>query len=77
MRWAGHLARMGEGRGEYRILMGKPEEKMLFGTPKCSWDDIKIELQEAGWEGMYRINMAQDHDIWLALVNTIMNFWIP
>jgi hypothetical protein len=54
---------MGEGRGEYRILMGKPEEKMSFGTPKRSWDDIKMELQEAGCEGVYWINMVQDHDI--------------
>jgi len=77
MRWAGHLARMGEGRGEYRILMGKPEEKMSFGTPKRRWDDIKMELQEAGWEGVYWINLVQDHDIWLALVNKVMNFWIP
>ena len=48
IRWAGHLARMGEGRCECWILMGKPEEKMSFGTPKRSWYDIKMELKEAG-----------------------------
>jgi hypothetical protein len=50
MRWAGHVARMGEGRGEYRILVGRPEGRRPLGRPRRRWEDnIKMDLQEVGW----------------------------
>jgi len=53
MRWAGHVARMGEKRGVYRVLVGKPEEKRPFGRPRRRWEDnIKMDLQEVGFGGM-------------------------
>ena len=53
MRWAGHVARMGKGRGVYRVLVGKPEGKRPVGRPRGRWDDnIKIDLQEVGYGGM-------------------------
>jgi hypothetical protein len=52
MRWAGHVARMGEGRGVCRVLVGKPEGKRPLGRPRCRWDDnIKMDLQKLGWGG--------------------------
>jgi hypothetical protein len=53
MRWAGHVARMGEKRNAYRILMGMPEGKRPLGRPRCMWvDNIKMDLREIGWDGM-------------------------
>jgi hypothetical protein len=53
MRWAGHVARMGEKRNAYRILVGKPEEKRPLGRPRCRWkNNIKMELRNIGWGGM-------------------------
>jgi hypothetical protein len=50
MRWAGHVARMGEGRGAYRVLVGRPEGRRPLGRPRCRWEDnIKTDLQEVGW----------------------------
>jgi hypothetical protein len=52
MRWAGHVARMGEGRNVYRVLVGKPEGKRPLGRPRRRWEDgIKMDLREIGWEG--------------------------
>ena len=49
-KWAGHVARMGEGRGVHRVLVGKPEGKRPLGRPRCRWEDnIKMDLQEVGW----------------------------
>jgi hypothetical protein len=63
MRWAGHVVRIGEGRGAYRILMGRPERRRPLGRPRHRWeDDIKMDLQEVGWGGMDWIDMAQDSD---------------
>jgi hypothetical protein len=51
MRWAGHVARMGEERGAYRILVGRPEGRRPLGTPRRRWEDnIKTDLREVGWE---------------------------
>jgi hypothetical protein len=49
MRWAGHVARMGEKRGVYRILVGRPEAKRPLGRPRHRWEDIKMDIQEVGW----------------------------
>jgi len=77
MRWAGHVTRMGEGRGVYKVLMGKPEGKRPLGRPKHRWDDnIKMDLQE-GCGGMDWIELAQDRDRWRAIVNAIMDFRVP
>jgi hypothetical protein len=74
MRWAGHVARMGEGRDVYRLLVGKSEEKSPLGRPRCRWENnIKMNLQEVGCGGMNWIELTQDRDRWLTLVNVVMN----
>jgi hypothetical protein len=71
MRWACHVARIGEKRNAYRILVGKPEGETPLGRRKRSWvDNIKMDLREIGWDGMDWIDLAQDRDQWRALVNT-------
>ena len=77
MRWVGHIACMGERRGVYRVLVGKPEAKRLLGKPRHRWQDIiKIDLQEVGWVGLDWIDLAQDRDRWQALVYATMNLWV-
>jgi hypothetical protein len=64
---------MGEGRGAYRFLVGRPEGRRPFGRPRRRWEDnIKMALQEVGW-GMDWIDMAQDRDRWRAVVSAVMN----
>jgi hypothetical protein len=77
MRWAGHVARMGEKRNAYRILVGKPEGKRPLVRPRRRWvENIKMDLREAGWDGMNWIDLAQDRDQWRALVNKVMNLLV-
>jgi len=77
MRRAGHVARMGEGRGVHRVLVGKPEGKRPLGRPKHRWEDnIKMDLWEVGGGGDW-MELAQDRERWWALVNTVMNFQVP
>jgi hypothetical protein len=76
MRWAGHVARMGEGRNVYRILVGKPEGKRPLERPRRRWEDgIKMDLEETGWGGggVEWFHLAQDRDRWRAVVNAVMN----
>jgi hypothetical protein len=76
MRWAGHVARIGEKRDACRILAGKPEGKRPLGRRK--WEgNIKVDLREIEWGDMDLIDLTQDRDRWRALVNTVMNFRVP
>jgi len=78
MRWAGHVARMGQERGVYRVLVGKPEGKRPVGRPRRRWEDnIKMDLLEVGGGYGDWMELAQDRDRWRALVSTVMNFRVP
>jgi hypothetical protein len=79
MRWAGHVARTGEGRGVYRFMVGKPEGKRPLGRPRRRWEDnMKIDLQEVGCAGCGNwMELAQDRERWLALVGTVRNLRVP
>jgi hypothetical protein len=78
MRWEGHMARMGEGRGVYRVLVGRPEGKRPLGRPRRRWEDnIKMDFRETGIDGANWIQLAQDRVQWRACVNTVMNLRIP
>jgi hypothetical protein len=78
MRWAGHVARMGEGRGVYRVIVGIPEGKRPLGKSRRRWEDnIKMDLQEVGCGGMEYTELAQDRERLRALANTVMNLRVP
>jgi hypothetical protein len=78
IRWKGHVARMGAKRNAYRILVGMAEGKRPLIRPRRRWvDNIKMDLRETGWYGMDWIALAQDRDLWQALVNMIMNLRVP
>jgi hypothetical protein len=78
MRWAGHVARTGERRSVYRILVGKPKGKRALGRPRSRWDDsIKMDLNEVGCWGKDWIELAQDRDRRRTLVNAVMNLRVP
>jgi hypothetical protein len=78
MRLAGHVARMGEERGVYRSLVGKPEGKRPLWRPRRRWvDNIRIDLQEVKCGYMDWIGLAQDRDRWRTFVSTVMNLRVP
>ena len=71
------MARMGEGRGVHRVLVGKPEGKRPLARPRRRWEDnIKMDLREVGGGGDW-MELAQYRDRWRALMNTVMNLWVP
>jgi hypothetical protein len=78
MRWVGHVARIGDGRGVYRTLVGRAEDKRPLGRPRRGWDDnIKMDLREIGIDGANWIQLAQDRvQLWV-FVNTVMNLRVP
>ena len=72
------MARMGQGRGVHRVLVGKPEGKRPLGIPRRRWEDnINMDLQEVGGGGGDWMELAQDRDMWRALVGTVMNLRVP
>jgi hypothetical protein len=73
MRWAGHVARMGEKRNAYRILAGTSEGKRPLRRPRRRWVDIRMDLGEVGWGDVDWIGLTQDRNRWRALVNSALN----
>ncbi|KAJ4431585.1 hypothetical protein ANN_20184 [Periplaneta americana] len=74
LRWTGHVARKGESRNAYRVLVGRPEGKIPLGRPRHRWEDnIKIDLREVGYDDRDWINLAQDMDRWRAYMRAAMN----
>jgi hypothetical protein len=77
MRWMGHVAYLGESRGLYRVLVGKPEGKRPRGRLRRKWENnIKVDLQEVGCEGMDWTDVAQVRDRWPALINAVINLLV-
>jgi hypothetical protein len=75
---ARHVARMGETRNAYSVLVGKPEGNRTLGIPRRRWvNNIKMDLRDIGWDGMDWIDLSQDRDRWRALVNTTVNLRVP
>jgi len=78
MRWAGHVARMGEGKGVYKVLMGKSEGRRPLGRPRHRWEDnIRMDLREVGYGCVDWMEIAQDRKRWCALVSAVMNLRVP
>jgi hypothetical protein len=78
MRWVGNVARIWEKRNAYKILVGMPEGKRPMGRPRRkSVDNVRMDLRELEWNGVDWIDMAQDRNQWRALVNMVLNLWLP
>jgi hypothetical protein len=68
---------MGEVRGVYRVLVGKPEGKILLGRPRHRWEDnVRMDLQEMGCGHVHWIGLDQDRHRWRSLVSAVMNLWV-
>ena len=78
VRWVRHVARIGEGRGVYRVLVRKPEGKRQLGRPRLRWENnIKMDLREVGGGCEDWMELAENRDRWRALVGTVMNLRVP
>jgi hypothetical protein len=77
MRWAGHVAHLGEMRNVYKILARKPEGRNQLKRLRRRWKvNIRIEIREVGWEGVDWIHLTQERDQWQAVMNMVMNLWV-
>jgi hypothetical protein len=78
VRWAGHVARTGETRNAYRLLVGKLRGKRPLGRPGLKWvDNIKMDLGVVGWSDVDWIGLAQDRNRWRTFVNSVLNLRVP
>jgi hypothetical protein len=78
MRWAGYVERMGEERGVYRVLVGRPEGKRPLGRPRRRWEDnIKLHFRKIGIDGANWIQLVQHKVQWRSSANTVMNLRVP
>jgi hypothetical protein len=78
MRWAGHVARKGEKRNAYRLLVGKPKEKRQLGRQRRRWvDNIRMDLGEVGWGDVDWTGLAKNRNRWRALVSSVLNIRAP
>jgi hypothetical protein len=78
MRWAGYVARIGEKRNAFRLLVGKPKGRRPLGRPRRMWlDNIRMDVVEVGWGDVDWIGLAQDRDRWRALVDLVLNLRVP
>jgi hypothetical protein len=78
MRWAGHIARMGEKRNAYRLLVGKPGGKRPIGRSRRRWgDNIRMDRGEVGWGDVDWIGQTKDRNRWRAVVNSVLNLRVP
>ena len=78
LRWAGHVARMEEGKSAFKILKGKPTGKRPLGRPRRRWEDnIRMDLEEIGFNSGNWVDSAQDRNYLRALVNAALNLWVP
>ena len=78
LRWAGHVARMEEGRSDFKILTGKTTGKRPLRRPRCRWEDnIRMDLEEIGISAGNRVDSVQDRNYWRALVNAALNLLVP
>jgi hypothetical protein len=74
MRWMGHVARIGEERKAYKVLVGKPEGRKPLGRPRRRWEyGVRMDIREIGLGGVDWIGLAQDRDRWRAVVSAVMN----
>jgi hypothetical protein len=78
MRWARHVARMGEKKNAYRLLVAKPEAKRPLRRPRRKWvDNIRLDFGQLGWGDVEWISLAQDRNRWRDLMNSVLNLWVP
>jgi hypothetical protein len=78
MRWERHVARIGEKRNAYRLLVGMQQGSRPLGRPRLRWMDIiRIDLVEVGWGDVDWVGLAQDRERWRALVNSVLNLRVP
>ena len=78
MRWAGHVARIKEGRSAFKIVSDKPTGERQLGRPRRRWEDnIRMDLKEIGINTKNLVDSVQDKDYWRALMNTVLNLRIP
>jgi hypothetical protein len=74
---AGHVARMAEKRNAYRLLVGKPEGKRPLGRPRRRWTDNRMDFGVMGWGDVDWIGLSQVRNRWRAVVNSVLNLWVP